>query len=58
MKKWISLLVVLLLPAGCTPINCIPTTVSTIPTEEYNDDNRKVFTIDPTKDSPFNGGKV
>ena len=45
MKKWISIFMALLCLTGCTP------------TEVFNDENRTVFTIDPTKGSPFNDGK-
>lgn len=41
MKSWISIFAVLLCLNGCTP------------TENVNDENRTVFTIDPTKGSPF-----
>lgn len=34
-----------------------PTIPSTPPTEAWNDENRTVFAIDPTKGSPFNDGK-
>ena len=45
MKKWISIFMALLCLSGCTP------------TEVFNDENRTVFTIDPTEGSPFNDGK-
>ena len=63
MKKWISILMALLCLAGCTPAEnstdptTIPTGTSSTPTETFDDENRTVFSIDPTKGSPFNGGK-
>ena len=61
MKNWISIFAVLLCLTGCAPVG--NTTGSTqnvttcTPTEVFDDENRTIFTIDPTKGSPFNNGK-
>lgn len=34
-----------------------PATTGSTPTEVFDDENRTIFAIDPTKGSPFNGGK-
>ena len=58
MKNWIPIFAAFLLLTGCTPTANVPaTTVSTVPTEQYNDENRAVFAIDPSKISAFNDGK-
>ncbi len=57
MKNWISIVAVLLFLTGCTSTGSSPTTAGTAPTEQYNDENRTIFAMDPTKTSPFNGGK-
>ena len=65
MKCWISIFLVLLCLAGCAQVEDTgiknPTITTCTPTEDpmenYNDENRTVFTIDPTKGSPFNNGK-
>lgn len=61
MKKWISIFMALLCLTGCTPkqdsngeTNTIP---DSTPTEEFNDENRTIITIDPTRGSPFNNGE-
>ena len=60
MKKWISIFAALLCLAGCAPVKDTGGETSTMttctPTEAFNDENRTVFTIDPTKGSPFNNG--
>ena len=64
MKKWISIFLVLLCITGCAPkvetkgedepmTTCKPTE----PTEVFDDENRTIYAIDPTKGSPFNNGK-
>ena len=61
MKNWFSIFMVLLCLTGCAPAN-VPSSEPT-PTpdepqaEQFNDENRTIVTIDPTKGSPFNGGK-
>ena len=61
MKNWISIFMALLFLTGCAPMTDTkgetnaPT--SCAPTEVFNDENRTIFTIDPTKLSPFNNGK-
>ena len=60
MKNWLSIFAVLLLLTGCAPaadVSSSQATTTVVPTEQYNDENRKVFEIDPGKTSPFNGGK-
>jgi len=61
MKQWISVFVALLCLTGCAPVEEMPsepTKVTTCPpTENFDDENRTVYTIDPGKGSPFNGGK-
>ena len=61
MKRWISILAVLLCLTGCTPMEEskgeTQMTTTCAPTEVFNDENRAVYTIDPTKGSPFNNGK-
>ena len=61
MKKWLSILVALLCLAGCAPAEDPtgppPAVTTPIPTETFNDESRTLFTIDPSKGSPFNGGK-
>ena len=73
MKNWISILMALLFLTGCTPMAGTngenpttsmengngenQTTIGTAPTETFNDENRTIFEIDPTKGSPFNNGK-
>ena len=51
----------LLCLTGCAPTGGIGgesiTAPSSTPTEDFSDENRTVFTIDPTKGSPFNNGK-
>ena len=61
MKKWISIFAALLCFTGCTPMGATsgeaPTITTCPPTETFHDENRTIFTIDPAKGSPFNGGK-
>ena len=61
MKKWISIFMALLCLTGCTPAKNINneshTGADSTPTEDFTDENRTVFTIDPTKGSPFNNGR-
>ena len=64
MKRWISIFAVLLFLTGCVPMDngngddpTAGTTGSSTPMETFNDENRTIFAIDPTKGSPFNGGK-
>ena len=64
MKKWMSIFMALLCLAGCAPAEDptdptgnTPTATTGTPAEAFDDENRTIFTIDPTKGSPFNGGK-
>lgn len=60
MKKWISVFMALLCFTGCAPMENAPSetpTTASPPVETFNDENRTLFTIDPAKGSPFNGGK-
>ena len=64
MKKWMSIFMALLCLAGCAPAEdatdptgTTPTATTNTPTEAFDDENRTIFTIDPTKGSPFNNGK-
>ena len=68
MKNWIPILMALLFLTGCAAMDETTgdpqgttgetqgTTICTQP-EDFHDENRTMFTIDPTKLSPFNGGK-
>ena len=69
MKKWISIFMVLLCLTGCASTGK-PAVTDPIPSEDvsngdqgssapeevFNDENRTVLSIDPTKGSPFNNG--
>ena len=63
MKNWLPILMVLLCLTGCAPAENTSsqtqsgTTSGTTPPEVFDDTNRTVFAIDPTKGSPFNDGK-
>ena len=58
MKNWIPIFAALLLLTGCAPAVSIPaSTADTVPTEQYNDEGRTIFAIDPSKISAFNNGK-
>ena len=61
MKNWISFFMVLLCLSGCAFVGDTngenPTGTTCPPTEGFNDENRTIFTVDPTKGSPFNNGK-
>lgn len=61
MKRWISFFMALLCLTGCAPMGDIggesQTAPTSTPAETFNDENRTIFTIDPTKGSPFNDGK-
>ncbi len=63
MKRWISIFAALLCLTGCAPAQDAttknPTTPTTTcpPVEVFNDENRTIYAIDPTKGSPFNNGK-
>ena len=64
MKKWLSLFVALACLTGCAPAGDLtdptgstPAVTTPTPSETYHDENRTVYTIDPTQGSPFNGGK-
>ena len=64
MKSWLSILMVLLCLTGCAPTGTGETQPTegisdeTRPTEPevFDDENRTILAIDPTKGSPFNGG--
>ena len=61
MKNWISFFMVLLCLSGCAFVGDTngenPTGTTCPPTEGFTDENRTIFTVDPTKGSPFNNGK-
>ena len=61
MRRWISIFMALLCFTGCAPVEDVPSEDPTIttspPTESFDDENRTILAIDPTKGSPFNGGK-
>ena len=63
MKRWIPILMALLCLVGCTAAGngTEPQTTTTspppdVPTENFDDENRTMFSIDFSKGSPFNNG--
>ena len=57
MRNWLPIFAVCLCLTGCASMGAMNGGTTSPTTEVFNDENRTLFAIDPTKGSPFNNGK-